>query len=417
MTLKEAVRRRVFTILLLFAAALLSCVLFFPSVSLEGRLRLVEVWSLRATSLFTAIVGLFLAGFSLPADFEQKRIYLLVTKPLSKPAVFLGRHLGYSLLLVAFLAGMGTISVLFFRGVELAGGKDFPPLVAYPRVPAASFSSVDGRVFEWDEPYEAVVSGEGRALVWGFAGLRPPDFGGTIRARAQLYLGSPADRFRTEGNVRFKVRTPRETRTVAETSLNTNEEKDFEFPASLLGPDGAIEVLAEAADADGFVAGTKDRLLLYRKAASFELAFARGLGLLFLQSLLVLSITLMSSTFLSAPLSILMGVLLFVVGSAHSYVADGVRDIDRSLEEARASGQRPRTPENINPRLLEVSSFTSRIVLSVIPDFNRFDYSLWLLKDHQVSASDLAAAARWSVPHAAVLALLGVLVMAFKDFG
>ena len=89
MTLLEARRRKVFTILLLFGVALLSSVLFFPSVQQEdSRLRLIEIWSLRASALFTAIVGLFLAGFSLPTDFEQKRIYMIVTKPVSKPFVF-----------------------------------------------------------------------------------------------------------------------------------------------------------------------------------------------------------------------------------------------------------------------------------------------------------------------------------------
>jgi len=115
MTLLEASRRKVFTILLLFAAALLSSVLFFPSVEIEGRLRLIEIWALRASAVFTAIVGLFLAGFSLPQDFETKRIYMVVTKPISKPLVFLGRYLGYALLLAVFIlrpqpvAAVGTI--------------------------------------------------------------------------------------------------------------------------------------------------------------------------------------------------------------------------------------------------------------------------------------------------------------------
>jgi hypothetical protein len=417
MTLKEAVRRRVFTILLLFSAALLSCILFFPSINLEGRLRLIEVWALRAASLFTAIVALFLAGFSLPADFEQKRIYLLVSKPVSKPAVFLGRYVGYVLLVAVFLLGMGAISVLFLRAVQMVTGKDFPPLVAYPRVAATGFQHVGGRPLDGDEPFLAVRSGESRALVWTFSNLRPADFDPQVRSRARLYLGSPTDRFRNEGRVRIKVRNPRETRTVAELSLNTNEDRDFSFPRDLIGPEGSIDVLFEAVDADGFVAGTLERLLIYEKSGLFEIAFARGLGLVFLQSLIVLSMTLAASTLLTAPLSILMGILLYVMGTIHGFVLEGTRDIDRSLEEVRASGGQRRPPENLPPRILQISTVTSRIVLAVVPDFDRFDYSLWLLKDHAVSARDLARAAAWSVPHAAVLALIGLLVMRFKDFG
>ena len=145
MTLKEAVRRKVFAILILFAIALLSGALFFPSIPLEGRLRLMEVWSLRAATLFTAIVGLFLAGYSLPSDFEQKRIYLLVSKPVSKSAIFAGRFLGYVLLLAVFVLTLGAVTILFLRGVQAFSGPGLPPPVAYPRIVAELLEGVAAR--------------------------------------------------------------------------------------------------------------------------------------------------------------------------------------------------------------------------------------------------------------------------------
>ena len=165
MTLIEASRRKVFVILLIFAAALLSSVAFFPSVEMAGRLRLMEVWSLRATSLFTAIIALFLAGFSLPSDFEQKRIYMLVTKPVSKPAIFLGKLLGLSLLLALFVGAMGFGTVLFIRGVQLFAGSSFPPLVAYRRSEAPQFGSTRGRALEGEEGKIYVLAEEQGALL------------------------------------------------------------------------------------------------------------------------------------------------------------------------------------------------------------------------------------------------------------
>ncbi|HXX94582.1 MAG TPA: hypothetical protein VEN81_13185, partial [Planctomycetota bacterium] len=107
MTLLEASRRKVFAILALFAVALLASAAFFPSVEPAGRLRLMEVWALRAASLFTAIIALFISGSSLPSDFEQKRIYMLVTKPVSKATIYLGKWIGLSLLLAIFVGTMG----------------------------------------------------------------------------------------------------------------------------------------------------------------------------------------------------------------------------------------------------------------------------------------------------------------------
>ena len=292
MTLIEARRRKVFTILLLFAVALLSSILFFPSVEVPSRLRLIEVWSLRASALFTAIVGLFLAGFSLPQDFEQKRIYMIVTKPVSKSFVFLGKYLGYVLLLALFIGTMGLITVVFLRAVKLCSGDKFPALVAYPRVSTSEFAFPGGDALEGPEVEGAVAFGPGKALVWTFHGLRRSDFDDTVRAHARLIFGAKDDQFRSSGTVRYTVRGGGAEH-AGQLEMNTNEERDFTFPASLIRDDGTVTVELRCGDSDGIIAGAARWMVIYEKSMLFELAFARGLTLILLQSTIVLSITLM----------------------------------------------------------------------------------------------------------------------------
>jgi hypothetical protein len=52
----EAVRRKAFVLLLFFGAAIVSSATFFPAIDAESRLRLIEVWSVRASLLFAVIV-------------------------------------------------------------------------------------------------------------------------------------------------------------------------------------------------------------------------------------------------------------------------------------------------------------------------------------------------------------------------
>lgn len=418
MTLLEARRRKVFTILLLFGVALLSSILFFPAVEAESRLRLIEVWSLRASALFTAIVGLFLAGFSLPTDFEQKRIYLVVTKPVSKSFVFLGRYLGYVLLLAVFIATMGAITVVFLRTVKLFTGDRFPALVAYPRLQAGGFHHPGGDAvtLAGTEAGGAVKFGPENALVWVFDGLRRSDFDATARAQSRLIFGAVEDPYRASGTVQVLVRNPAGRSHEQKLSMNTNEEREFAFPADLIGDDGKLAVEFRCADSDGIIAATPAWLLLYEKSMSFELAFARGLLLVLLQSMVVLSLTLMASTFLSAPLSILLGILLYLVGSVYGYIRDGTREIDHSLAEIRTSKAGHRHSEEIPEGVLWISNKLSKAVLRVVPDFAHFDFSVWLLKDHAVSWRELAAAGAKALPPILVLVALGTVLMAFKDF-
>ncbi|HLF93732.1 MAG TPA: hypothetical protein VJB14_09720 [Planctomycetota bacterium] len=417
MTLIEASRRKVFVILLLFAAALLSSVAFFPSVEkMADRLRLMEVWALRATSLFTAIIALFLSGFSLPSDFEQKRIYMLVSKPVSKPAIFLGKLVGLSLLLAIFVGLMGLGTVLFIRGVQLFAGPAFPPLVAYERSEAPQFSAIRGREVDEEAGRIGVLAREQGALLWRFTGLRRSDFGDRLRLESRLSVGAEKDDYRASGTVLLEARNPSGRKHRMDQFLNTNEEKEWWVPADLVGPDGTLDVAVRCGDTDGFLIASKPSMAVYFKSSFFEAAFARGMVLLFLQSMTVLALTLMASAILSAPLSILLGILLYMVGSAHSYVKDGARDIDRSLSELKTGEKRPRMAEEIPPWFLRYSSAVSKAVLKAVPDFDDFDFSRWLLKDRAVSWGDLGNATRLALLPVLVLGAVGMLVMRFKDF-
>jgi hypothetical protein len=416
MTLLEASRRKVFTILILFSLALLSSILFFPAVEVDARLRLIEVWALRSSAVFTAIVGLFLAGFSLPQDFETKRIYLIVTKPVSKPLVFLGRYLGFAMLLAVFVLTMGAVTTVFLRVVKVCSGEKFPALVAYPRLRADKFAYPGGKALEDQQAEAAAPFGPDKALVWQYAGLHRSDFTDTARMQARFIFGAEEDPYRASGTVELHVVNSAGASHTTRLNMNTNEEREFSFPSSLIGDDGVLQVQARTTDGDGILASSAGWMILYEKSMLFELAFARGLLLILVQSLIVLSITLMSSTFLSAPLSILLGILLYLVGTIHSYVREGSRDIDKSLAEIRISKEKVRSPEGIPPGLLAFSTWTSKRVLEAVPDFAHFDYSVWLLKDHAVSWSEFGGAGRRALPPIAVMIALGTLVMFFKDF-
>jgi hypothetical protein len=417
MTLLEASRRKVFAILLLFTAALLSSAAFFPSVNVAGRLRLTEVWSLRAASLFTSIVALFISGFSIPGDIEQKRMYMLVSKPVSKGTIFLGRFLGLGVLLVIFIASMGGVSVFFIRSVQFLAGSEFPALSAVPRRWATTFFQRQGAQLPGDEPKLYIEDQPGAMLVWEFDRIRRKDFPPVPKLMLKLGLSSTSDTFRASGNIRVALGSPAGGRHRMDVSLNTNEEREFSFPAELLPGEGPLRVEISCGDPDGRILGYSNSAVLLEKSMLFELSYARGMILPLLQALTVLSLTLMASTFLSAPVSIMLGILLTLVGTMHSYVREGTRDIDLAVEESDRTGHRFRAPEDLPEPVLKASSAISKAVLAVVPDFENFDFSRWLLKDRAVSWQELGHAVGVALPPVVVLVLAGTLILTFRDLG
>ena len=115
---KEAVRGRVVWVFGAMALVFLFAdwfVPYKPEDQVRNYVRMVY-WSL--TPLFLLTAGL-LGAFSIPTDVRNNSIHTIVTKPVEKFEIVLGRFLGVLLLMTLFLVGLTTLSLLYvLRGVH-----------------------------------------------------------------------------------------------------------------------------------------------------------------------------------------------------------------------------------------------------------------------------------------------------------
>ncbi len=424
LTLLEAVRRRVFVLLLLFGAAIVSSATFFPAIDAESRLRLIEVWSVRASLLFAVIVSIFLAGFSLPGDFETRRVYTLVTKPLHKMTLFGGKFIGFFLLLAVFLGSMALMSVGYIRGVSLLS-RDFPALKAEPRFFAQTLRGEGREGTDWMRFGDSGRLGARRqgVLAWRFSGLSRSDFADPLRMKVKLNLGRMGKQWAIEGTVAFRavnLQTGEGLNAPKAVMLHTNQEAFVEFPAGCVGDDGSLDIVAVPGENDLTFDGDAQGVVLYGRSTSFELNYLRGMILVLFQSTVVMAVTLAASTFLTAPMSIVCGIFLYIVGGMWGHINEGVRDIDTQMETFRAQlakgqVQQAYTPEGLPPWLLDASTAVSRVMLQIVPDFSRFNFSDYLLNDHAVMTQDLLGGFGTMAARVAVLLAIGLAAMLFKE--
>jgi ABC-type transport system involved in multi-copper enzyme maturation permease subunit len=118
LSLKEAFRKRVvwafsvIALIPLFAGWFLDSK---PEDQLRNYIRVVY-WSL--PPLFLLVAG-WLGAFSIPTDVKNQSIHTIVTKPVERFEIVLGRFLGYGILLTVGLALLSVIGVLYVvRGVR-----------------------------------------------------------------------------------------------------------------------------------------------------------------------------------------------------------------------------------------------------------------------------------------------------------
>lgn len=417
LTFLEAVRRKVFLIVLIVGAAIVSSAAFLPAVDPSGRLRLVEIWSIRTVTVFCSLGAIFLAGFSLPGDFEQRRVYTLVTKPIHKGTLFLGKFLGFLLLMAVFLGIMGVITLAYLKVIS-AVSSDFPEARVFPRhLPAR----LEGQYPQKSGTGWATGGADPQPLQWTFEGLPAGRFPRSVQARAKLDLRRlPGMDFRLEADVRITAVHPatRDEETVV-VRFQTNRMTDFEIPGRCVSGDGRLLVRMRPDEAEVLIGAWPEGMTVRSLPVNFELNFMKGMLLVLLQSSMVLLATLSASTFVSAPVSILLGVCLFLTGSMWSFVTESLEDVDRRLQDVEKhekEGPHGRPVEEIPPWLLRVSGGLSRAVLGAVPNFDAYDFGEWLLTDTAVSARDLGLAFVSFAPRAAVLLLVGLALISFRDF-
>jgi hypothetical protein len=117
LSLKEARRRRVVWVFSAMALVFLFVDWFVPYRPADQVRNYVKVFYWFMTPLFVVTASL-LGAFGIPTDVKNQTIHTIVTKPVERYEIVLGRFLGYGILLTVVLVGLSLLSLAFvMRGV------------------------------------------------------------------------------------------------------------------------------------------------------------------------------------------------------------------------------------------------------------------------------------------------------------
>ncbi|MBI3467317.1 MAG: hypothetical protein HY000_30275 [Planctomycetes bacterium] len=117
---KESIHRKVLYVFVIFAVLFLFAGWYLdnPTTTRE-QMKYYVTFVLKASSWLTLLVGLLLSCFSLPTDIRTQTIHTVITKPVRRSEIVLGRVAGFTTLGTLILLVMGSVSLIFVvRGVN-----------------------------------------------------------------------------------------------------------------------------------------------------------------------------------------------------------------------------------------------------------------------------------------------------------
>jgi len=448
-TIKQALRMKIaaaFIILLLILLPVMGASMTGDG-TLKGRLQTFVTYGLSLTSILLCLLTIVVSVYSLTSDIKQKQIYTVITKPIRRFQFLLGKLIGVVLLdgalLVLFSAIIYGITIYMPKFQNATEAKlvqvnnEFYTARASITPPEVDVSEeVNNKLKELDElersgqldleqvfkglTHEQIIAelttrkklekravSVGRTLIWEFQNVKPLDPNESLFIKFKYDVSvTPADsqvygqwfvgdyrqiKYGTETEVPI-YRTP-----LRKYSVRTFHE--IEVPADAVTEDGYLAVWFfndPRYNNTVIIFPLEDGLEVLYKADTFSANFIRAVLLIFFRLIFLACLGVLASSFLSFPVAILFCLVIFFTATFGGFVLESFDSLSKNISS--------------------LYTYTIRPVIQLLPQFDKFNPTKFLVPARLLSWSLLAKAAGLMVCiKASLLLLIGLLIFSFKE--
>ena len=430
-TIKQALRMKVavvFTILLL----VLLPVLGFTATgdeTLKGRLQTFVSYALSLTSFLLCLLTIIVSVYTVTSDIEQRQIFTVITKPIRRYQLILGKLFGVIMLdvilLCLFSAVIYTITIYtpkFTKPSEeelIEANNGFFTARASLNVPEEDVTQeVTDRYNELHSrgelpenvPRDEIIAqltqqaqlarraaAVGESLMWEFKNVKPLAKNLFIRFKYDVSVNPPDSQvwgrwFAGDYNF-FKYGT--QSKTPIYDEVHKHSVRDFheiEVPAEVIPEDGHLAVAFRNEPLNSVaIIFPPDGLEVLYKADSFTSNFIRVVLLILLRLIFLACLGTLASSFLSFPVAILFCFVVFLTASFSGFVLESFDFLS----------------ENIGA----VYSYSLKWVIRLLPEFDKYNPSKFLVPARLITWSLLARCALLMVCIKAFLILIFSLII------
>ena len=407
--------------------------------TLKGRLQTFVSYGLSLTSLLLCLLTIIVSIYSLTSDLEQRQIYTVLTKPVRRFQLLLGKLLGVILLDVALLVlfsaiiyGIIIYTPKFYNATEAelaqvenefytARAALTPPEVDVTREVLDIYSKLEKtgqleqlfRGLSRKKIIAAITSRKlfekraavvGQQLLWEFDNVKPLDPNQSLFVKFKYDVSVNPPDLQVYG--RWVVGDYRQVRygEKIKTPIYTFDRKDLirtfyeqEIPADAVAEDGYLAV--------GFlnvplnntpVIFPPDGLQVLYEAGSFTANFIKAVLLILFRLIFLASLGILASTFLSFPVAILLSLVVFFTATFSGFCLESFDFLSENL-----SG---------------LYRYTVRPVILLLPQFDKFNPTKFLVPAQLVGWPLLTRVALSLICIKAVLLLLlALLIFSFRE--
>lgn len=439
-TIRQALRLKIaaaFIILLLVLLPVMGFALTGDG-TLKGRLQTFVSYGLSLTSILLCLLTIVASIYSLTSDISQRQIYTVITKPIRRYQLLLGKMLGVILLDVVLLFFFSSIiyGITFIMPGFLSAPEDelaeaynefytaragiAPPEAdvskevneIYSRLKTIgqlpenmSYSEIIAQLTS-QKKLEKRAAGIGQQLIWEFNNIQPlePNERIFIRFKYETSVTPPDSQVFSQwfiGDYRQVKYGTESNVPVYSTPLRKDPVRTFreiEVPANAVAEDGylAIGFVNVPMNNTVVIFPLEDGLEVLYKADSFSANFLRAVLLLLFRLIFLACLGILASSFLSFPVAILFCLVIFFTATFSGFVIESFNFLGKNLSS--------------------IYSYTLKPVILLLPEFDKFNPAKFLVPGRLLNWLFVAKAAGLMVCIKSFLLLvIALIIFSFKE--
>ncbi|MBI5779298.1 MAG: ABC transporter permease [Planctomycetes bacterium] len=432
LTYRESLRKKILLVLVLFCIGLIVSSAFFPVVSPAARIKLVQTWTFQSVTFFGILVAIFLAAVSIPSDIENKRVFLTLTKPVTRETIIMGRLIGFILTtavitIIMALVGLGYIRLVSFLSPEAQGALEVnqriePNKFHFEQFPSPGSLKGSFDTAEKGMEFEVSLEGEGNNFVaYEFSNLNDYAFSDKVKAEINIKVGEGL--FKVSSGIMVNVVNPT-TKEESSQKLDITYRRSavVQFDRRMIDKVGDVRIYLHRTIPGSYIrVGPASVMIL--SPSSFEWNFLMAFGIVFLQIVLVLVFCVTCSSFLSGAVNIFLNMFLYFCGSGMKFLQDSLATMKQTMIEqiksqnlTEVASQVQRHSDNGMPLwLMQLSDGILTNVLRIIPDFSRFDVWDNLLKGYAINISEYTHLLEYVFIYLVVMLAIGIAAFRLRE--
>jgi hypothetical protein len=434
-TIKQALRMRiavVFVILLLVLLPVLG-ITTTGDETLKGRLQTFVSYGLSLTSLLLCLLTIFVSIYTVTSDIKYRQIYTVITKPIHRFQLLLGKLLGVMLLdiilLVLFSAIIYSFAVYMpniFKATDeelVQVDNEFFTARAALKIPEIDVTEeVEDRYDELgrmdrlpDLPREQVIAeltkqaqlekraaDVGGVLIWEFDNVKPLTESMFIRFKYDVAVNPPDMQVYGRwyaGDPQYvkygqKPSTPFYEQ-ILKHSIQTFHE--IEFPSEVVPENGHLAIAFMNLPLNRTsVTFPPDGLAILFKADTFTANFIRAVLLILFRLIFLACLGILAATFVSFPVAVLLCLVLFSTATISEFVIESF--------------------DFLSANLSMVYSYSMKWMIRLLPQFDKFNPTKFLVTARLLSWPIVAQCAVFMVfIKSFILLLLAFVIFSYRE--